>query len=64
MTNTTSYAEVLKVAGVRPFLRMQFLTAFNDNEYKLVTFFAGRALVTTNQASSGTCLSLAGFIFI
>jgi len=43
MTNTSSYAGVLKAAGVRPFLWMQFLNVFNDNEYTLVTFFAGHA---------------------
>ena len=60
MANTASYAEVLKVAGVRPSFWMQFLT-LNDNEYKLVTFFAGRA---GNDEPGGTHLSSARFIFI
>ncbi len=63
MTNTSSYGTVLKVRGVQPFLWMQFLNAFNDNVYKLVVSLLA-VLATTNKASSGTYLSLAGFIFI
>ena len=63
MTNSGSYSEVLKTKGVQPFLWMQFLNAFNDNAYKLVVSLLA-VLVTTNKASSGTYLSLAGFIFV
>jgi acyl-[acyl-carrier-protein]-phospholipid O-acyltransferase/long-chain-fatty-acid--[acyl-carrier-protein] ligase len=42
---------------------MQFLNAFNDNVYKLVVSLLA-VLVITNKATSGTYLSLAGFIFI
>jgi acyl-[acyl-carrier-protein]-phospholipid O-acyltransferase / long-chain-fatty-acid--[acyl-carrier-protein] ligase len=63
MTNTSSYAAVLKIRGVQPFLWMQFLNAFNDNVYKLVVSLLA-VLVTTDKATSGTYLSLAGFIFI
>ena len=63
MTGSGSYSEVLKVKGVQPFLWMQFLNAFNDNVYKLVVSLLA-VLVTTGKLSSGTYLSLAGFIFI
>ena len=56
MTNSSNYAGVLKAARVRSFRWMQFLNAFNDNVYRLVVSLLGR--------SSGTYLSLAGFIFI
>jgi hypothetical protein len=62
MTNTSNYAGVLKVAGVRPFVWMQFLTAFNDNEYKLVTFFAGRA--GNDEPGQQWYLSLVGRIHL
>lgn len=62
MTNTSSYAEVLKVAGVRPSLWMQCLTAFNDNEYKLVTFLAGRA--GNDEPGQQWYLSLVGTIHL
>jgi hypothetical protein len=58
MTNTSSYPGVLRVAGVRPFRWMQFLHAFNDNEYKLVTFFAGRA--SNDEPGQQWYLSLVG----
>ncbi|MBV9675003.1 MAG: MFS transporter, partial [Acidobacteriaceae bacterium] len=63
MTNSGSYSEVLKAKGVRPFLWMQFLNAFNDNVYKLVVSLLA-VLITTDQVSGGTYLSLAGFVFI
>src|SRR3954447_23718901 len=63
MTNSGSYSEVLKAKGVRPFLWMQFLNAFNDNIYKLVVSLLA-VLITTDQVSGGTYLSLAGFVFI
>ena len=63
MTNSGSYSEVLKTPGIRPFLWMQFLNAFNDNVYKLVVSLLA-VLMTTGKTSSGTYLSLAGFVFI
>lgn len=63
MTNTSSYAGVLKVAGVRPFFWMQFLNAFNDNVYKLVIFFARRP-GNDEPGQQWYLFSLAGFIFI
>jgi acyl-[acyl-carrier-protein]-phospholipid O-acyltransferase/long-chain-fatty-acid--[acyl-carrier-protein] ligase len=63
MTNSGSYWEVLKIKGVQPFLWMQFLNAFNDNVYKLVVSLLA-VLVVTNKQTSGTYLSLAGFIFV
>ena len=59
----SSYAAVLKTKGVQPFLWMQFLNAFNDNVYKLAVSLLA-VLVTTKGVSSGTYLSLAGFIFV
>jgi acyl-[acyl-carrier-protein]-phospholipid O-acyltransferase/long-chain-fatty-acid--[acyl-carrier-protein] ligase len=63
MTNSGSYSEVLKIKGVQPFLWMQFLNAFNDNIYKLVVSLLA-VLVVTNKQTSGTYLSIAGFIFV
>ncbi len=63
MTNSGSYSEVLKIKGVQPFLWMQFLNAFNDNVYKLVVSLLA-VYVVTNKQTSGTYLSLAGFIFV
>jgi acyl-[acyl-carrier-protein]-phospholipid O-acyltransferase/long-chain-fatty-acid--[acyl-carrier-protein] ligase len=63
MENHSSYGAVLKVKGVQPFLWMQFLNAFNDNVYKLVVSLLA-VLAPTHNASSGTYLSLAGFVFI
>ncbi len=62
-SNSGSYSEVLKVKGVQPFLWMQFLNAFNDNTYKLAVSLLA-VLVVTGKLSSGTYLSLAGFIFV
>ena len=63
MTSHSSYGAVLKTRGVQPFLWMQFLNAFNDNVYKLAVSLLA-VLVTTKGVSSGTYLSLAGFIFV
>src|SRR5690348_12904637 len=63
MTNSGSYAEVLKQKGVQPFLWTQFLNAFNDNVYKLVVSLLA-VLVATNKTASGTYLSIAGFVFV
>jgi len=63
MKSAGSYSAVLKVKGVQPFLWMQFLNAFNDNVYKLVVSLLA-VLVTTTGTSSGTYLSLAGFVFV
>src|SRR5690242_21639813 len=51
MTNSGSYAEVLKQKGVQPFLWTQFLNAFNDNVYKLVVSLLA-VLVATNKTAS------------
>lgn len=63
MNKQDSYAAVLKVRGVQPFLWMQLLNAFNDNVYKLVVSLLA-VLAPAHNASSGTYLSLAGFVFI
>lgn len=63
MTSSNSYSQVLKRKGVRPFLWMQFLNAFNDNVYKLVVSLLA-VLTAANGARGGTYLSLAGFIFV
>lgn len=60
MTNTSSYAGVLKVAGVRPFFWLQFLNAFKSNVYKLVTFFARGA--RNDESGQQWYLSLVGRI--
>ncbi len=63
MTNSGSYAKVLKKKGVQPFLWTQFLNAFNDNVYKLVVSLLA-VMVATNKMASGTYLSIAGFVFV
>lgn len=63
MTYSATYSDVLQTKGVRPFLWMQFLNAFNDNVYKLVVSLLA-VLAASHQASSGTNLSLAGLIFV
>lgn len=63
MNAHSRYRAVLKTKGVQPFLWMQFLNAFNDNVYKpAVSLLA--VLATAKGVSSGTYLSLAGFIFV
>lgn len=63
MTDSSSYADVLRVRGIKPFLSVQFLNAFNDNVYKLVVSLLAVSLVRSGTGSA-TYLSLAGFIFV
>ncbi len=62
-SQSSSYRAVLTNQGFPAFLWMQFLNAFNDNVYKLVVSLLA-VLAASHSHSSGTYLSLAGFIFV